>query len=122
MLGLRIEVELEVAHGIAAIGEKRDLLVQLVALGLEHLEEPAFGFGVVGLDKSKTLAGDGRFGLFPPVKREETLARNDLKSAVLSLGLDVAPINPARQRPIREGQGLPVARTPLNKRALLVAE
>jgi hypothetical protein len=32
MLGLGIEVELEVAHGIATIGEKRDLLVQLVAL------------------------------------------------------------------------------------------
>ena len=64
MLGLGIEIELEIAHGVAAIGEKRDLLVQLVALGLEHLEEPAFGFLVIGLDEGKTLAGDGRLGLF----------------------------------------------------------
>ena len=64
MLGVGVEIALEVTHAIAAIGEKCDLLVELVALGLEHLEEPAFGFGVVGLDKSQTLAGDGRFGLF----------------------------------------------------------
>ena len=115
MLGLRIEVELEVAHGIAAIGEKRDLLVQLVPLGLEHLKEPPFGFGVVGLDQSKTLAGDGRFGLFPPVKREEAPARDHLKAALLPLRFDVAPINPDGQRPIRDGQGLPVTWTPINK-------
>ena len=58
MLGLGIKVELEVADGIAAIREKRDLLVQLVALRLEHLEEAAFGFLVIRLDEGKTLAGD----------------------------------------------------------------
>ena len=31
------------AHRVAAIGEKRDLLVQLHPLGLEHLIEPTFG-------------------------------------------------------------------------------
>src|SRR5712691_7926306 len=103
MLGLRIEVELEVAYGITAIGQKRDLLVQLVALGLEHLEEAAFGFLVIGLDESKTLAGDWRFDLFPSVKREETLARDHLKATLLPLGFHVAAVNADRQRPVREG-------------------
>jgi hypothetical protein len=57
MLGLGIEVKLEITDGIAAIGEKRALLVELGALGLEHLEEPAFGFLIIGLDKGKALRG-----------------------------------------------------------------
>ena len=35
MLGFRAHVELQVAHGVAAIGEKRDLLVELHPLRLE---------------------------------------------------------------------------------------
>src|SRR5438876_11597833 len=118
MLGLRIEVELEVAHGITAIGEKGDLLVQLVALGLEHLKEAALGFLVIGLDESKTLAGDRRFGLFPPVKREETLARDHLKAALLPLGFHVAAVNAHRQRPVRAGQAAPLGGTTVNEGAL----
>src|SRR6266567_2340561 len=34
VLSLGIEIELEVTHGVATIREKRDLLIELVALGL----------------------------------------------------------------------------------------
>jgi hypothetical protein len=68
-------VELEVADRITTIGEIRDLLVELVALGLQHLEEPAFGFLVIGLHEGKTLARDGLLGLFSPMKGQEALAR-----------------------------------------------
>ena len=100
MLGLGIEVELEVAHGVAAIGEKGDLLVELVALRLEHLEEPAFGFLVIGLHEGKTLAGDRLLGLFPAVKGQETLARDHLEAALLPLRFHVAAIDPHGQRAI----------------------
>src|SRR6267142_257067 len=98
MLSLRIEVKLEVPHGITAIGQKRDLLVELVALRLEHLEEATFGFLVIGLHEGKTLAGDRLLGLFPAVKGQETLARNHLEGALLSLGLHIAAIDPDGQR------------------------
>src|SRR5215510_5274462 len=98
MLGLWVEVELKVAYGIAAIREKRDLLIELVALGLEHLEQPAFGFLIIGLDEGKTLAGDRLLGLFPTVKGQEALARNHLEGALLPLGLHVAPIDPNGER------------------------
>ena len=39
----RVEIELQVAHGVAAIGEKGDLLIQLHALALKHLEKSQFG-------------------------------------------------------------------------------
>ena len=86
MLGLGIEVPLEVTDSIATIGEKRDLLVELVALGLEHLEEPAFRFLVIGLHEGKTFAGDRLLGLFPTVKGQETLARNDFEGSPAPLG------------------------------------
>jgi hypothetical protein len=79
VLGLGIEIQLEVTDGVAPIGEKRDLLIQLMALGLEHLKEPALRFLVIRLDEGKTLAGDRRRGLFAPVKGEEALARNHLE-------------------------------------------
>jgi len=47
MLCLGVEIELEVAHGVATVREKGDLLVELMALRLEHLTEPAFRFLVI---------------------------------------------------------------------------
>jgi hypothetical protein len=85
MLGLGIEVELEVPDGIAAVREKGDLLVELVALGL-------------GLHEGKTFAGDGLLGFFPAVKGQETLARDDLEETRFPLGFHVAAINPDGER------------------------
>ena len=91
MLGLRVEVELELAHGVAAIGEKGDLLVQLVALRLEHFEQAPFGFLVKGLHEGKALAGDRLLGLLAACERQETLAGDDLEPALLRLGRGRSP-------------------------------
>jgi len=44
VFSLRIQIELHVAHVLAAVGEKIDLLVGLHALALEQLEQTALGF------------------------------------------------------------------------------
>ena len=54
MLGLRVEVVGQVADVVAAVGEEGDLLVGLHPLGGKRFEQPAFGFGVVGLHVPET--------------------------------------------------------------------
>jgi len=41
---------LHVADGVASVGEKLDLLVHLEPLGLEQLEQSAFGLFIIRLD------------------------------------------------------------------------
>jgi hypothetical protein len=53
MLGVGVQIELKLAHGVPAIGENGDLLVQLMPLRLEHFEEPTFRFLVKGLHERK---------------------------------------------------------------------
>src|SRR2546422_8488048 len=120
MLGVGVEIALEVTHAIAAIGEKCDLLVELVALGLEHLEEPAFGFLVIRLHEGKTFAGDGLLSLVSPVKVEQTLARNHLETALLPPGFHIAAVNPHRQRSVRDGEAAPLRRTAVDERPLFL--
>ena len=49
VLRVRVELELELTHGVAAIGKKGDLLVHLMALRVERLEGP-------GVAKAEILA------------------------------------------------------------------
>jgi hypothetical protein len=93
MLRVWVQIELEIPHGVAAIGEKSNLLVELVALQLEHLEEPPFRFLVMRLYERKALTGDWRFGLFSPREGQQTLAGNHLEPALPAEGTDVAPID-----------------------------
>src|SRR4051812_40681146 len=93
MLGLRVEVELELSHGIATIGEKGDLLVQLVTLRLEDFEESPLRFLVKGLHEGETLAGDRFLGLFPTSEGEQTLAGDDLKPALFALRFHIPAID-----------------------------
>jgi hypothetical protein len=44
VFSLRIQIELHVAHVLAAVGEKIDLLVGLHAVALEQLEQTVLGF------------------------------------------------------------------------------
>ncbi len=46
VLGAGVEVERQVADVLAAVGDERDVLVGLHAMGGEHLEQAAFGLGV----------------------------------------------------------------------------
>src|SRR5919108_5786902 len=57
MLGLRMQIHLQISHRVAAIGQKRHLLVRLHALGPEDFEEAPFGFGVVRMDRPKAFRG-----------------------------------------------------------------
>src|SRR5215510_5657696 len=119
---LRTEVKLHIADRVASIGEKLDLLIHLEALGLEQLEQPAFGLLVIGLDKGKAL--DGRMGLLlAALERQDPLARKGLEPALLrALRLDVAAVNANGQWAIGCGQLAPVAWAVLNKRHLFVAQ
>jgi hypothetical protein len=79
VLCVGVQIELELAHGVPTIGEKGDLLVELMALRLEHFEQATFWFLVVGLDKGKAFTGDSLFGLLAPCKGQQTLARDHLE-------------------------------------------
>jgi hypothetical protein len=57
VLGFRVEIELQVAHSVAAIGEKGDLLIQLHTMALEHLEESSFTLAVIRLHEAKAFTG-----------------------------------------------------------------
>ena len=83
VLGLRVQVELKVPHGIATIGEKRDLLVPLMPLRLEHLEQAPFRLRIQGLHESKALAG-GDILFVLPSEGQDALADNDLERAAFS--------------------------------------
>jgi hypothetical protein len=56
MLGLRIQVQLEIADSVAAVRQERDRLVHLHSLRFEHLEQTPFGLGIVAIYKSESAA------------------------------------------------------------------
>src|SRR5882724_10549236 len=78
MFRLRIEVELQLAYRIAAIGEKGDLLIHLHALGFEYLKHAPFRLGIVAMYEGKTLGG---------ALGGDTFAGNHLKPPVFAGGL-----------------------------------
>ena len=92
MLGMWVQIALKIPHRVAAIREKGDLLIELVALRLEHLEEPPFGLLVKGLHDGKAFGGNRCLGLLTPFEGQQTLPGNDLKPTSRALGTDVAPI------------------------------
>jgi hypothetical protein len=117
-----VEVELELPHGVAAIGEEGNLLVELVALRLEHFEEPPFRCLELGLDEGKALTGDRLLGLLTSRERQAALASNDLKPDWLALGTHVAPIDAYRERAIGDRQATPLRRTAVDERPLLLPQ
>lgn len=108
---------MEVADVIAAVGEKRDDLVHLEPLRLEHLGQPAFGFGVVARHKAKA---------FRVSRTGHALADDQLEPAgfavVAVASMDVAAVNADRERAIWPRQRIPVALAALNEERLLIAE
>src|SRR5262249_8265325 len=118
MLSLRAHIELEIADRVAAVREKRDLLVQLKALRLQDLVQAPFRFGVHGLHKAKTLAR-GRLLILVASKGQGALAGDDLEVMLLCLPIPhIAPVNPDGDRPIWDGEvapspGTTVEETPL---------
>ena len=119
---MRVQIELKLAHRVAAIGEKHDLLVELMPLRLEHLEQPPFGFLVIGLHEGKAFAGHRLFGLLTPREGQQTFPGNHLEPPWLRLGADVAPIDADRERAIRDGQPAPLRRAAVDERPLFLPQ
>jgi hypothetical protein len=115
----RIQVELHVAHVLAAVGEK---LYLLHALGLEQLKKPALGFFIVGLHPGKAPGGQFPFALLVPFKRQEVLAGNHFERPLLVPPADVAAVNADRQRPIGSRKLVPAVLAALNETEPFVAQ
>jgi hypothetical protein len=77
---------MEVTDGVTAIGEKRDLLVELVTLGLEHLTQAPRRLRVQGLHKSTALAGGDILRILS-MKGQDALAHDDFALRLFRLQL-----------------------------------
>jgi hypothetical protein len=93
LLRVRVQIELEIAYRVAPVRENRDLLVQLVALGLEHLEQAPFRLLVIGLYEGKAFIRGGLVELQAPLEGQEALAGDVFASAVLTRATRLSPID-----------------------------
>ena len=75
VFSLRIQIELHVAHVLAAVGKKIDLLVGLHVLALEQLKQTALGFFIVSLNPGKAPSRQFLFSFLVPLKSQDALAR-----------------------------------------------
>lgn len=114
VFGFGVEIKLQAAHGLAAVGDKGDLLVHLHALAFEHLEKAPLGLVVIGLHQAKALAA----AFF-----RNGFAHDHFEVRLLVIPLpEVAAINPDGERGRRPRQSGPFPRTPVDKGTLLFAE
>jgi hypothetical protein len=120
MLCVWVQVELEIPHGVAAVGEERDLLVQLVALRFGPLKQAAFRLLVIRLHKRKALAGDRLLGFLPPCEGQQTLPNDHFKPPGLMLCADIARIDAYGQRAIGDGQAASLRGTAADGRPLFL--
>src|SRR5262249_45253367 len=121
MRGLGTHLQLELPKRVVAIREKRDRLVHLEVLRVQHLVETALRLGVQGLHKPKALER-GRFALFlTHVTTPDTLANYDLEFVLLVQPMaHVAPINAHFERTLSRGQQVPIAGITLDTTRLLL--
>ena len=105
-----------------AIREKGELLIHLEPLGLQDLEQAAFGLRVKGLDKAKALTR-GDILLVLPCEGQDTLADDDFKLPLFLVPVTHIPaIDPHRERAIGNREMAPVPRAPLDERPLLLPQ
>ena len=107
VLSLRIQIELHVAHVLAAVGEEIDLLVGLHALALEQLKKTALGFLVIGLNPGKAPSRQLLFSFVVPLKSQNALAGNDLELSVLTPSADITTVDPDGKRTIGSRKFVP---------------
>ena len=119
---LRIQVELHVAHVLAAVGKKLYLLVLLHALGLKQLKEAALGLFIIGLHPGKASGRQLRFFLLVPLKSQKALAGNDFEGPLLAPPADVAAVNADRKRPIGSRKVVPAVLAALDETKLFVTQ
>ncbi len=78
VLRLRTHAHLEVANGVAAVGEKNQLLIHLEALRREHVIKAPLGLRIEAADKAEAL----RIAVC-----RDALANDDLEPALTSFAI-----------------------------------
>src|SRR5260221_1009636 len=115
MLGLRVQVHLEIADRIAAIGQECNRLVHLHPLRFKHLEQTAFRLGVVVIHKSKALRRSALLG--------HTFTYDHLEpsfgSRPLVFCMDITAIDPNDKRYGRLWKLIPVSLAAINENVAL---
>jgi hypothetical protein len=112
-----VQVQRQVAHVLAAVGQEHHLLVHLHPLGAQHLEQPPLRLAVVGLDEAEalgwTICGHAlaRDHLEPPIPLGPLLA-----------GVDVAAVQANGQGQVGPWEGVQVPLAAIGEHRLLGAE
>src|SRR5260221_905935 len=96
MLGLRIQVQLEIAD---------DRLVHLHSLRFEHLEQTTFGLGVVAIYKSEAFR---RFAVLGHTLTHDYLEPS-FRSRLLVFCMDITAVYSNDQRCVRIRKPIPVS-------------
>ena len=91
VLRVRVQVELELAHGVAAVRENVICWLSWCPWRFQDLKQAPLRFPVKGLHEGKALAGNRLLGFFTTCKREEALAGNDLEPALACPGHGHSP-------------------------------
>src|SRR5712692_5142023 len=114
MLRFGMELQREVAHRLASIGQEGERLMVLHALRLQYLTQPVFRFGIVGLDKAKAFGG---------LVRRHRLADNDFEVALLLVPVaDIPTIETNRYGPLEVGRQATATATTVNKDSLFFSQ
>src|SRR5262245_65983771 len=104
MKGLGTHLHLKLPQRVVAIREKRDRLVHLEVLRVQHLVETALRLGVQCLQKPKALERGRLVLFFTLVKTPDTLANNELEFMLLVKPIaHVSPIHPHFQSTLSRG-------------------
>src|SRR5262249_38786494 len=121
VFGFGVEKLLQVPHALSTIGEKGHLLIERHALGLQQLEQAAFGFGVKRPNETKAFTGR-KLLVFIAHERGTTSPSNDLEPSLFVRSAYIATINTHRKWAIGCRQSTPVLRAAIDKTAMLLAQ
>ncbi len=117
VLRFRAEVQRQLAHGVAPVGQELHSLVHLQALGLQDLDEPSLGLGVEARHEREAR-------WIPPLAQD--LAGDHLETSLHSgpgmAGVDVAAVQADDQGRIGAGKLVPVALAPVDEGDLLIPQ
>src|SRR6201996_2246710 len=114
VLGFRGDKFRQRTDFLAAIGQKRDVLVALQALIPEQVEESAFRFLIIGMDQTD-VAGIALFGYRLP---DDNL---EIGFAIFPVTY-ITAIETDHDAAFRDGQRGPLRRTSFDEAALLLAQ
>src|SRR5215510_11450393 len=121
MRRLGAHLQLELTQCVIAIGKKRNLLVHLQALRVQHLMQASLRLGVViRLYKPKTFVPEDLV-IFTLANPQRTLTHNDLEVVLLGAPIaHVASINAHLKGSLRQWQEVPITGIAFDKTRLFI--